>query len=132
MRSRYSAFCEGNVGYLLATHRVELAAATNRAELEQYVAETQWLNLIIVSTAKGGESDKTGLVEFVAAFRPKAMAFGVNGGAVGPSQLHERSRFMREGERWFYVDGEQLEHYSTKRGAPCWCGSGKKTKACHA
>jgi SEC-C motif-containing protein len=36
-------------------------------------------------------------VEFVARYR-------VDGCAV---RLHERSRFVREDGRWFYVDGEQ-------------------------
>ena len=39
----------------------------------------------------------TAEVEFVARYR-------VDGRAV---RLHERSRFVREDGRWFYVDGEQ-------------------------
>ena len=38
-------------------------------------------------------------VEFVARCRPGS------GAAV---RLHERSRFVREGGRWYYVDGDML------------------------
>jgi SEC-C motif-containing protein len=43
-------------------------------------------------------SDNTAEVEFVARYR-------VAGKAV---RLHERSRFVREAGRWFYVDGDMI------------------------
>ncbi|MEZ5505160.1 MAG: YchJ family metal-binding protein [Gammaproteobacteria bacterium] len=45
--------------------------------------------------------------------------------------LHERSRFVKEDGRWFYLDGEMLPLPSPGRNDPCWCGSGQKFKKCH-
>lgn len=95
MRSRYSAFVQGDVPYLLATWHVSQRPAT--LELD---AGIQWLGLEIKQHRVTGAD--TAEVEFVARFR-------VAGKAV---RQHERSRFAREvgleGGRWFYVDGDVL------------------------
>jgi len=44
----------------------------------------------------GGEDDDTGVVEFRASYLTDE----------GIAVLHERSRFVREGGRWFYLDGD--------------------------
>jgi SEC-C motif-containing protein len=91
MRSRYSAFVLEQPDYLLATWH----PGTRPAEL---VLEpgAKWLGLEVkqhrVIAADHAE------VEFVARQRDRT------GRAV---RLHERSRFVREGGRWFYVDGDQ-------------------------
>ena len=91
MRSRYTAFVRENVDYLLATWH----ASQRPAELD-FEPGAKWLGLqvkdFVVTAADRAE------VEFVARFR-------VAGRAV---RLHERSRFVREAGRWFYVDGEQF------------------------
>ena len=91
MRSRYSAFVLGDVSYLLATWH----SSQRPAEL---TLETggQWLGLEIKQHRVTGAD--TAEVEFVARFR-------VGGKAV---RQHERSRFVREDGRWFYVDGDEL------------------------
>lgn len=91
MRSRYSAFVRGDVPYLLATWH----AAKRPASLEPEAA-AQWLGLQIKQHRVTGEH--TAEVEFLARFR-------VGGKAV---RQHERSRFVREDGRWFYVDGDVL------------------------
>jgi SEC-C motif-containing protein len=90
MRSRYAAFAMLNEPYLLATWH-----PARRPKSVQLDAATKWLGLKIVSAA--GAGDDAGTVEFIARFR-------VGGGSA--SRLHERSRFVREGGRWYYVDGE--------------------------
>jgi SEC-C motif domain protein len=89
MRSRYSAFVLGDVPYLLATWHVSQRPAELTLE-----KGGQWLGLEIK------HHQVTGLdaaeVEFVARFR-------VGGKA---TRQHERSRFVREDGRWFYVDGD--------------------------
>ena len=91
MRSRYSAFVLGNVPYLLATWH----SSQRPAEL---TLETgcKWLGLEIKQHRVTGTN--TAEVEFVARFR-------LGGKAV---RQHERSRFVREDGRWFYVDGDVL------------------------
>lgn len=91
MRSRYSAFVQGDVAYLLATWHSSQRPAT--LELE---AGAKWLGLQIKQHRSTGEH--TAEVAFVARFR-------VGGKAV---RQHERSRFVREDGCWYYVDGDVL------------------------
>lgn len=90
MRSRYSAFVLARAEYLLATWH----SSTRPASLD-FDAGAKWLGLDVREhKVTGGDAAE---VEFVARYR-------VAGAAV---RLHERSRFMREDGRWFYVDGDQ-------------------------
>jgi SEC-C motif-containing protein len=91
MRSRFSAFAVGDAGYLLGTWH----PSTRPAALELDPAQ-RWFRLDILRVAQGGPFDTAGLVEFRAHYRTDA----------GADVLHEVSRFVREGGRWFYVDGE--------------------------
>lgn len=92
MRSRYSAYVLRNGAYL---HRSwHSSTRPNRKSLLQ-LPPTDWLGLEIVHAQQGGEHDTTGTVEFIARYRD-----GTQSG-----QLHETSRFVREGGRWYYVDG---------------------------
>ncbi|MBW4041761.1 MAG: hypothetical protein HIU86_06485 [Acidobacteria bacterium] len=93
MRSRYSAFALGLGPYLRSTWATETSPGD--LELDDGVA---WRRLQIVDTVRGGPDDDTGIVEFRAAFRS----------AEGAGVLHERSRFVRVGGRWRYVDGDLL------------------------
>ena len=91
MRSRYSAFVLGDVPYLLATWHTSKRPAELALE-----AGCKWLGLEIKQ--QRGTGADSAEVEFVARFR-------VGGKAV---RQHERSRFVREDGRWFYVDGDVL------------------------
>lgn len=94
MRSRFSAFAVGDVGYLLASWHPD----TRPADLTLDEAIT-WRRLQIVDTDAGGEADDSGVVEFRAQY--------VHGG--GRHILHERSRFERVKSEWRYLDGELYE-----------------------
>lgn len=133
MRSRFTAFHQENVEYLLETHHSSERSANERSEIQQSIAATEWLHLTIVETSKGRENDSEGHVQFAAAFRkkPLRMLSVTPATSTEIGQMHERSYFIREKDKWFYVKGEQLPLYGTPRNAPCWCGSGKKTKQCH-
>jgi len=155
MRSRYSAFCTGNVDYLLATHHPSTRDPQKddeRERLTRSVDSTQWTNLLVIKTQKGQKNDKTGRVEFVAAYQSKpspsvdmtvpsrtntaksrvqAPDQSSNQAPSAAAQLHENSRFVREKGQWFYLDGDMLPSYQPKRSHACWCGSGKPYKHCH-
>lgn len=89
MRSRYTAFVAERAEYLQATWH-----ATTRPAALDFDAGTKWLGLEVrAHRTTGGDRAE---VEFVARYR-------VGGRAV---RLHETSRFVREGGRWFYVDGD--------------------------
>lgn len=124
MRSRYSAFVTGAFDYLLATHHASARSASERAELEAQAQQLTWLALQVLDTAQGSASDDRGEVEFRAWF--------ATGGRL--RHLHERSRFVREQQRWFYVDAVFCHDRQVDigRNDPCFCGSGRKYKHCHA
>ena len=93
MRSRYSAFVLGRADYLLETwHPV-----TRPDRLEPTWPNRKWLGLRI-RAARSIDADHAE-VEFVARSR-----VGGRG-----DRLHERSRFVREAGRWYYVDGDLLD-----------------------
>ncbi len=132
MRSRYTAFGEGAADYLYDTRDPNAHYRDERAEILQSINGTEWLNLTILATQKGGAKDDEGVVEFAAAFRPKRPKFMATATPDdGIKQMRERSFFIRDQGRWFYIDGDQLDPYRPKPNEPCWCGSGKKTKKCH-
>jgi SEC-C motif domain protein len=105
MRSRYAAFCQGQIDYLVATLHPDSRRPDDRRSLRQTIQSTQWVGLTILKTQKGQAQDHKGIVEFVAAYREgQAAGFG----ATAVKQLHERSRFVKSNSQWFYVDGDIL------------------------
>jgi SEC-C motif-containing protein len=95
MRSRYSAFVLQRADYLLATWQ-----ASRRPPSITFDVGVKWLGLEV---RQQRQIDKLHAeVEFVARQKsPGSPAL----------RLHERSRFVREGEgtgRWYYVDGDLL------------------------
>lgn len=91
MRSRYTAFTRMDEAYLLASWH----ASTRPARLDlHHSSSAKWLGLKVIAHQVQDESHAT--VEFIARHK-------MNGRAC---RLHEVSRFVREDERWFYLDGE--------------------------
>jgi SEC-C motif domain protein len=89
MRSRYTAFVMEDAAYLLATWH-----PSHRPPTLEFEPGLKWLGLEVrdhrIADATHAE------VEFVARSRIAGRAH----------RLHERSRFVREDGRWFYVDGD--------------------------
>lgn len=90
MRSRYSAHVREASAYLLATWH----ASTRPPEVRFDPPAPRWLGLQI--RAVQATDAKHATVEFVARWR-------IGGRA---QRLHETSRFVHEGGRWYYVDGD--------------------------
>ena len=92
MRSRYCAFVMRREDYLLATWH-----ATTRPHALHLLHEKQpqWLGLTVIRAQAGSAKDNEGVVEFVVRYRINGMAM----------RLHEVSRFVRESNWWYYVDG---------------------------
>lgn len=92
MRSRYTAFVLERADYLLATWHT-----SHRPSAMEFDPGVKWLGLELrqhrVLDADHAE------VEFVARQKPTGSP------AV---RLHERSRFVLEDSRWYYVDGDVL------------------------
>jgi SEC-C motif domain protein len=105
MRSRYTAYTKSKIDYLINTLHPKSRQSDDRRLLRQNCQYMAWVKLTIVKTQKGQPSDKTGVVEFVAEYRD-TQAPGFEATIV--QQLHERSRFVKENDQWFYVDGDIL------------------------
>ena len=90
MRSRYSAFVRDELDYLLATWH----PSTRPASLTPNPPGLKWLGLEVRRHVVIDADHAT--VEFVARHKLGGRA----------ERLHEISRFVREEERWFYVDGK--------------------------
>ena len=99
MRSRYTAFCLNDVDYLVNTHHPSSRPRDLRASLETSLPATRWVKLEIVETFQGEEDDNVGEVEFIAHHREGNHDKG------SPAAFHERSRFVRNQGRWFYISG---------------------------
>ena len=113
MRSRYSAFVRDNADYMRASWHPD----TRPAELTLEGGD-QWLGLEIVDAKQEGDA---GQVHFRATHRD----------GDGFAVLEEHSRFVRENDHWFYLDGEHtVTPLKPGRNNPCPCGSGKKYKKC--
>jgi SEC-C motif-containing protein len=95
MRSRYAAYVLCNEQYLLATWHPDTRPASIPFSKNQ-----KWLGLNVIDASTTGSASAE--VEFIARSRVS------NAAAL---RHHERSRFVREGERWLYVDGEMVARH---------------------
>ncbi|WP_232506466.1 YchJ family protein [Microlunatus flavus] len=92
MRSRYAAYAVGRTDHVFRTWHPR----TRPADVEP-TPGLRWTGLTVLAAEAGGADDAEGTVEFEAAYET----------AEGPGTLHERSRFVRRGPRWVYVDGDE-------------------------
>lgn len=93
MRSRYSAYVLDNAKYLYKSWSTQTRPSKKSLKQDQ---PTQWIGLEIIRVEYGSVLDNQGLVEFKARYMTES---GINA-------LHEVSRFVRENNRWVYLDGE--------------------------
>ena len=87
MRSRYTAHVLKDEEYLLNSWH-----QSTRPDALGMDADVKWLRLKIVKS-------EPSQVEFIATYRSNGKAY----------KMHEDSRFLFEGGRWFYVDGVVLQ-----------------------
>ncbi|MFR8989628.1 MAG: YchJ family metal-binding protein [Fusobacterium sp.] len=125
MRARYHAYETCNMEFIKESHDPDNTEGIDWAECEKWARESQWLGLEIISTTKGGEDDKDGIVEFKATYIE-------NGKTI---VHHERSYFVKKNGVWFYqkwlpITSTRINENRVGRNDPCPCGSGKKYKKC--
>ncbi len=96
MQSRYSAYVLNLADYLLQTWHA--STRPDRSDFLNDADQARWLGL----TVKRHElqDDTHAIVEFVARYKPA--------GSGRAERLHEVSQFVRENNRWFYVDGTMI------------------------
>ena len=96
MRSRYSAYVLGLPDYLRATWHPSTRPDTLDLD-DPESRRVVWLGLQVKSHRAAGERAE---VEFVARYR-------IGGGSA--VRMAERSRFVREDGRWYYIDGDMQD-----------------------
>jgi SEC-C motif domain protein len=92
MRSRFAAFREADVEWLMVSWH-----PSTRPPAIDLGDNPKWRGLQIVDVVDGTADDVTGVVEFRATY------------VAGPGDVrvhHERSRFVRDGGRWYYLEPE--------------------------
>lgn len=93
MRSRYTAYVLGDGDHLFRTWHPR-----TRAEDADPDPRVRWEGLEVLDVVAGGPDDAEGVVEF------RARWSSADDGPVRRGELHERSRFVRRGGRWFYLE----------------------------
>lgn len=126
MRSRYTAYHNGQAKYLYNTTHQRTRDQFKQNEIAEWSKENNWIKLEIISVEHGNINDARGIVEFKAYFKNKKGTIEI---------LHEKSTFLKENGKWFYLDGIQNPQKTdlmkkVLRNDPCPCGSGKKQKKC--
>jgi len=126
MRSRYSAYVEHEIDYIINTCVLRDQKDIDYKSTRDWSEQSKWLGLKIISTEKGGIADNEGVVEFEAAYEKDGLR----------DTHHENAKFKKEKDEWLYVDGNITTRTvvrsspKTGRNDPCPCGSGKKYKHC--
>lgn len=116
MRSRYTAFVLHNAAYLVASWHPTRRYPALESEISEGFGTAEWLGLTIFEASEGKEENEA-YVGFVARFQENDNV----------TAIIERSRFLKENDRWYYIDGIRP---SFGRNDACPCGSGKKFKKC--
>ncbi|MDR2068954.1 MAG: YchJ family protein [Spirochaetaceae bacterium] len=126
MRSRYSAYAEHAVDYILNTCIRGGERDIDEKQTRAWSEKSTWLGLRILSVARGLEEDTEGSVEFEARYEQDGLQ----------EIHHEQGRFKKQDGVWLYEDGTIVPHTVVRsapkvgRNEPCPCGSGKKYKHC--
>lgn len=130
MRSRYTAYTRGDIGYIEATLASDRRGAFDAVAAKSWATRATWLALRIVSTVRGQPGDADGVVSFVATYREDGKTI----------EHHETSQFRRDdGGAWRFVEGDtraavvepkRAGAAKVGRNDPCPCGSGRKFKFC--
>ena len=126
MRSRYTAYAEHAVDYIINTCVHRGKDDIDPKSTREWSEQSTWLGLTIIATEKGGPADTEGVVEFEARYERGGLK----------DIHHERGTFKKQNGEWLYVDGHVAPQTvvrtspKTGRNEPCPCGSGKKYKHC--
>lgn len=116
MRSRYSAYVKQDAAYLVATWHNNCRHPQLQSAIAESFSSTEWLGLNVIEE-QAGSNDNEAFVTFFARFVDNQRT----------SAIYERSRFLREDQRWYYIDGAAVQ---AGRNDRCPCGSEKKYKKC--
>lgn len=121
MRSRYTAYTQGNISYIKNTMRNEALVGFDELAAATWAKQVSWMGLEVTRTHLEPSGEK-GYVEFIARFKDER----------GYQKIAELSEFEFHQGRWFYTKAApQTTSKNTARNALCPCGSQRKFKNCH-
>lgn len=115
MRSRYTAFTQGNADYIEHTMRENALKNFDPKKLTAWALSVQWDRLEVIAASPVNETTQIGFVQFVAHYYENNAA----------QTIAELSEFKKIDSRWYYTNTAKWD-----RNDPCFCGSGKKYKKC--
>jgi SEC-C motif-containing protein len=127
MRSRYSAYVEHAIDYIVDTCTKNKKDKKDEIDVTQtrfWSEKSTWLGLKILSVEDTGNTE--GTVEFEASYERDGLK----------DIHHEKAYFKQEEGRWLYDTGDVVPKTIVRsapkvgRNVPCPCGSGKKYKHC--
>lgn len=127
MRSRYTAFCLGDVAYLQRSMRGKASLHFQPESTREWANAVNWLGLTILQDYAHPQDPTIAYVEFIARFMHKDCV----------QAIHELSEFHNIDDKWYYVDGIKPQNpHSPKpqkisKNGLCPCNSQKKYKNCH-
>ena len=133
MRARYTAYTLHDVDFIMRSTHPDERDDSDIEAMRTWSEQAEWQGLEVLQVEAGAETDKKGLVEFIAHF--------TLGGV--KQHHHEVSGFLRTEDGWQFRDGKVLHSGPSEkprpvvnelkigRNDPCHCGSGKKFKKCH-
>ncbi|WP_407296095.1 YchJ family protein [Stutzerimonas zhaodongensis] len=118
MRSRYSAYVLGLVDYLRNTTLPAQQQSLDLQAMKEWSATSTWLGLEVEDSQLLGGKPEHALVSFTARWHDVA----------GEHAQHERSAFVQNEGRWYFID--PTVPLKAGRNDPCPCGSDQKFKKC--
>ncbi|WP_068829924.1 YchJ family protein [Pseudomonas sp. BMS12] len=118
MRSRYSAYTLGLIDYLRDTTLPAQQAGLDLAGIRAWSLGSTWLGLEVESSELIGAQPEHAFVTFTASWHD----------GNGEHSHRERSAFVQQGGRWYFIDPTVA--LKVGRNEPCPCGSGQKFKKC--
>ena len=96
MRSRYSAYVTNNAQYVYRSWDKNTRPPLKVLRVD---SSQEFIKLEIINTTAGGSEDETGTVEFIASYILKDSSKDRE-----IYQHHENSYFVKQNNRWFYVN----------------------------
>jgi SEC-C motif-containing protein len=118
MRSRYSAYVLGLIDYLLDTTLPVQKSSLDRESISQWSAQSTWLGLEVENAELLGGKPEHAFVTFTARWHD----------ATGEHSHRERSAFVQNQGRWYFID--PTVQLKAGRNDACPCGSELKFKKC--
>jgi SEC-C motif-containing protein len=127
LRSRYTAYTEADVDYIINTTHPDYRAQIDPNSTRDWAENSQWHQLEILNSMAGTVEDEAGEIEFIATYTQEGVS----------NKHHEKAQFRKTDGKWFFWDAQMMKpqpvirkNPKIGRNDPCFCGSGKKYKKC--